>query len=97
MLLPSTQEHQNSILEIQQKILKASVDIGSKCAQGVVSFDEDVSIGNATYKTKNRTLQEVLKDTNEQTTHVLIFFRNLVTNVADREYIDETHFPIAPA
>lgn len=97
MLLPSTQEHQNSILEIQQKILKASVDIGSKCAQGVVSFDEDVSIGSAIYKTKNRTLQEVLKDTNEQTTHVLIFFRNLVTNVADREYIDETHFPIAPA
>lgn len=96
MLLASTQEHQKIALEILQKIVKASVDIGSKCAQGVVTFKEDVALDNSTYKTKNRTLQEVLKDTTEQTTHVLIFFRNLVTNVADREYIDETHFPIAP-
>lgn len=96
MLLPSVTEHQNSILEIQQEILKASIYIGSKCAQGVVTFTEDVSLDNATYKTKGRTLQVVLNDMYGQTTHVLVFFRNLVTNVSDREYLDETHFSIAP-
>ncbi len=97
MLLTETQSHQNTILEIQQKILDASAEIGSKCAQWVVRFSEDVTLDwGATYKTKDRLLQEVLVDTYDQTKHVLIFFRNLVTNVADREYIDETLFPIAP-
>ena len=41
-------------------------------------------------------MQDVLVETYDQTKHVIIFFRNLVTNVSDREYIDETHFTIAP-
>lgn len=98
MLLTQTQSHQNSILEIQQNILEASAEIGSKCAQGVIRFETDVALdGGATYKTKGRLLQDVLVDTYDQSKHVLIFFRNLVTNVADREYVDETLFPIAPA
>lgn len=98
MLLTETQSHQNTILEIQEKIYKASTEVASKCAQGVIRFDSDVALdGGATYKTKGKLLQEVLVSTNDQTKHVLIFFRNLVTNVADREYVDETLFPIAPA
>lgn len=98
MLLTETQSHQNSILEIQEKIFKAATEVASKCAQGSIRFDSDVVLdGGATYKTKGKLLQEVLVSTNDQTKHVLIFFRNLVTNVADREYVDETLFPIAPA
>ena len=98
MLLAETQSHQNSILEIQERIFKAATEVASKCAQGSIRFDSDVVLdGGATYKTKGKLLQEVLVSTNDQTKHVLIFFRNLVTNVADREYVDETLFPIAPA
>jgi len=96
MPLPQTQNHQNTILEIQGKILDTSAEIGSKCAQGVIRFTENVPLENSTYKTKDRLIQDVLLETYDQTKHVLIFFRNLVTNVSDREYIDETHFTIAP-
>jgi hypothetical protein len=96
MPLPQTQNHQNTILEIQQKILDTSAEIGSKCAQGVIRFTEDIPFENSAYKTKDRLLQDVLLESYDQTKHVLIFFRNLVTNISDREYIDETHFTIAP-
>jgi hypothetical protein len=54
-----------------------------------------VTIDGSIYKTKDRTLDEVLTDMTGQTSHVLMFFRKLVTNADDRNYIDETQFPIA--
>lgn len=95
MQLPVFQEHQKSILEIQQKITEAGKVVGSHCAQHV-PFYEDVEMEASWYKTKKFNLEEVLTEMYRETTHVLIFYRNLATNVSDREYIDETRFPIAP-
>ncbi|MCB9806845.1 hypothetical protein H6768_03015 [Candidatus Peribacteria bacterium] len=44
MLLPNVSQHQNSILEIQKKIDEAAIYIGSRCAQGVVTFTENVQM-----------------------------------------------------
>ncbi len=96
MLLPSVQQHQSTILEIETTILSAGRFIGSRCGQAV-RFEEDIEITWSLYKTKNRTLQDILTDSYAQTSHVLLFFRNLVTNVADREYLDETQFTLAPS
>jgi hypothetical protein len=52
---------------------------------------------NTIYKTKDRTLQDVLNDLTRQTKEILTFYRNLVTNVADGENLDESNFNIAPA
>lgn len=44
MLLPNVSQHQTSILEIQQKIIEAGIYVGSKCAQGLVTFKEDIKL-----------------------------------------------------
>jgi hypothetical protein len=96
VILPKTIPHQNLILEIQQKILKSATQIGSKCAQKTVKISENVTLSNSTYLTKDRYIEEILLDTYAQTKHVFVFFRNLVTNISDREHVDETNFSIAP-
>ncbi len=95
MLLPAEQEHQNSILDIQNKIFQAGAYVGSRCTQGNI-FSTDIKLGTSTYKTKGRTLQAVLGDLSKQNTEVLKYYRNLIKNVQSREYIDELKFTIAP-
>jgi len=95
MLLPIEQSHQNTILDIQKKIVSAGIYIGSRCAQGAV-FSSDITIANAQYSTKNKSIQQVLGDLSSQNTEVLKYFRNLIKNVQSREYIDESNFLIAP-
>ena len=95
MMMQVVASHQTSILDMQKKIMLAGQYVGSKCAQSV-TFTTDVTLNNSTYSTKGSTLQQVLGDMYQQTKQVLFFFRNLTTNVADRTYIDEIPFPIAP-
>lgn len=95
MTLASVQKHQNNILDIKGKILSAWRFVGGYCAQRV-QFKEDITIQGSIYKTKDRTLEEVLTDMTGQTSHVLMFFRQLVTNAVDKEYDDEAQFTIAP-
>ncbi len=89
-------KHQNSILEIQNKILLAGDYVGSRCARGI-DFRENITINKSGYKTKERTLQQVLNDMYGQTTQVLKYYRNLIKQVASEEHKDETEFTIAPA
>lgn len=95
-LLPSALEHDKYILGIQQKILGATAEIGSKCAGDIVSFPKDVDLGDALYKTKKRTLQEVMNDLYSQSSEVLTFYRDLATNTRNSKYMDETNFTVAP-
>lgn len=95
MTLASVQKHQNSILDIKGKILSAGRFVGWYCAQRV-QFQEDIAIEWSIYKTKDRTLEQVLTDMTGQTSHVLMFFRQLVTNTVDKEYDDEAQFTMAP-
>jgi len=53
-------------------------------------------MGNSRYKTKNRTLQEVLNDVYTQNGKVLSFYRDLASNVQNNEYLDESKFTVAP-
>lgn len=94
MLLPAAKTHQEVILEIQQKILKSALSIGGKCAQTII-ISEDISLSGATYSTKNKYIRDILIDSYSQTKSLFIFFRNITTNIADREYADEK-FRIAP-
>lgn len=94
-LIRVEQDHQNSILEIQKKIMTTGVYIGSRCTQSI-KFTSDIAIAGSTYKTKGKTIQQVLGDLSSQNTEVLKFFRNLIKNIQSREYIDETKFLIAP-
>lgn len=96
MLLPSAKKHDDSIQSIQQKILETGAEIGGKCAGDIIRFREDVQIGNSRYKTKNRSLQEVLNDMYAQSGEVLSFYRDLASNVRNNEYLDEGKFTIAP-
>jgi len=95
MLLPSAKKHDDYIQGIQQKILETGAEIGGKCADAN-RFKEDVQIGDSRYKTKNRTLQEVLSDTYAQNSEVLSFYRDLASNVRNNEYLDESKFTMAP-
>lgn len=90
------QKHQNSILDIQNKILSAGVYVGSRCAGGI-KFKENINISKSWYKTNGRTLQEVLDDMYGQTTQVLKYYRNLIKQIASEEYQDNTHFTLAPS
>ena len=90
------QKHQNSILDIQNKILAAGTYVGSRCSGGI-KFKVDIVINKSGYKTKDRTLQQVLNDMYGQTTQVLKYYRNLIKQVASEEYSDETEFTLAPA
>lgn len=65
ILLTQTQSHQNTILKFKKKYSKPQLgNCLSKCAQGVIRFDTDVVLdGGATYKTKDKLLQEVLVST----------------------------------
>lgn len=94
-LLRVEQDQQNSILEIQKKIIAAGVYIGSRCAQGT-KFKSDIALSNSNYKTNGKTIQQVFGDLSSQNTEVLKFFRNLIKGIQSREYIDETSFLIAP-
>jgi hypothetical protein len=96
MLLPSAKKHDDSIQSIQQKILETGAEIGGKCAGDIIRFREDVPVENSRYKTKNRTLQEVLNDVYSQSGEVLSFYRDLASNVRNNEYLDESKFTIAP-
>jgi hypothetical protein len=96
MLLPSAKKHDDYILSIQQKILATGAEIGGKCAGDEVRFEQDIQIGNSRYKTKNRILQEVLNDMYTQNGKVLSFYRDLVSNVQNNEYLDESKFTVAP-
>ncbi len=96
-LLSSVHQHHNYILEIQTEILKTSQYVASRCAQGIVKFDKDISFTySSTYTTKDKLLQDAFNEVYEQQSHVMKFFKNLSSNVADREYIDEVYFQIAP-
>lgn len=96
MLLPSAKKHDDYIQDIQQRILETGAEIGGKCAGDVIRFKKDVQIGNSRYKSKNRTLQEVLNDTHTQNSEVLSFYRDLASNVRNNEYLDESKFTMAP-
>lgn len=96
MLLPKALEHDKYIINIQQKILAATAEIGSRCAGDMISFDEDVSLNNALYRTNKRTLQEVMNHMYTQTSEVSTFYRYLATNTRNNEYIDESKFSVAP-
>lgn len=95
MLLPSAKKHDDYIQSIQQRILETGAEIGGRCGD-TNRFKEDVQIGNSRYKTKNRTLQEVLNDTHAQNSEVLSFYRDLSSNVRNNEYLDESKFTMAP-
>ncbi len=95
MILPAAKDHDDYILDIQQKILQTGAEIGSRCAGDIVRFKEDVQLGTALYKTKDRILQEVLNDMYSQNWKVLSFYRDLVSNVRNNEFINESQFTVA--
>lgn len=91
------QKHQNSILDIQNKILAAGTYVGGRCAANT-PFTENITINQSGYKTKGRTLQQVLDDMYGQTTQVLKYYRNLIKQISsNEEYKDNTEFTLAPA
>lgn len=95
MLLPSAKKHDDYILGIQKKIIDTTAEIGGKCAGDIISFDENVEI-EGRYKTKKRTLQEVLNDMYSQNEKVLWYYRDLSANIHDNEFIGEDKFTVAP-
>lgn len=95
MLLAAEQNHQNSILDLQKKIIDAGVYIWDRCAHDVI-IKTNVPLIHSPYTTQGKTLGKILWDMSAQNTEVLKFFRNLIKEVAtDQEYSDETLFPIA--
>lgn len=86
MILPVEQNHQNSILNIQKKIVEAGIYIGNRCTQNK-EFKNNVVLTDSLYKTEWKSIKIVLWDLSAQNTEVLKFFRNLVKNVQSREYI----------
>lgn len=96
MLLPSAKKHDDYIHNIQQRILETGAEIGSRCAGDIIRFQEDVQIKNSRYKTKNRILQEVLNHAYAQNSEVLSFYRDLVSNIKNNEYLNEDKFTIVP-
>ena len=59
MLLPVEYNHQTSILDIQKKIVTAGIYIGNRCTQET-PFKTDVALAGSTYKTKDKTIKQVL-------------------------------------